>query len=131
MTLLMKIPDTLPPLFSIERFVSITEKELENVISSRAPANTKKCTTCDYSLRLEWCKTRGIIENIMLMDESNWTSLLAHFIQEGRTKDGSEYPLGYLNSIVRAIQRYMRDIWCPAINFYDASFLHATKKSQC
>lgn len=98
---------------------ALSERQLQDAVANRVPANTKKSTSWGYTVWMEWCNARDIKETIVEMGENRINELMAHFVQEVRRKDGNEYPPGSLTSIVAAVQRYLRENGRPEVSFLD------------
>lgn len=98
---------------------ALSERQLQDAVANRVPANTKKSTSWGYTVWMEWCNARDIKETIVEMGENRINELMAHFVQEVRRKDGNEYPPGSLTNIVAAVQRYLRENGRPEVSFLD------------
>ena len=102
-----------------KRFGSpLSEKALDQAISERIPAKTRKTTEWAVSVFRAWCDARGVKDAPEKLSIDMLADLLPRFVMEARRQDETPYPPATLMQIVAGIQRHFRENGQPSLSVF-------------
>ena len=95
---------------NMSRFASLSEEEIENIISDKDAKRTKKATEQSWSVLKSYCEEKQIDLNIHNITKQELNDLLKTFYVEARKADGNYYRKNSLTCLRHGINRKVKEV---------------------